>query len=403
MTVPDESEHVLGGVDTHENSIHVAAVNDRGKDLEDREFPTTPAGYRRALAFLASLGEVLAIGIEGTSSYGVGITRAALAEGLIVVEVMRPERAERRRLGKSDPIDAYQAARAALSMHRVSPVKDSSAIEGIRALHNARRSARKARTAAMVQIFHQLVTAPAEIREKYRNLSSDKRIVALARLQIRPERPASERAVLLALKTLAARCQDLQDEHEQLGKLLDELVTAANPGLRGAFGVGPDTAAQLLITAGGNPDRFRSEAAFAALCGTSPIPASSGKTVRHRLNRDGDRAANGALHRIALVRMSNDPKTKAYVARQRDKGLSSKEIQRKLKRAIAREIFRYLSTPVLVPEIADLRPARQAKNITLTAAANHFAVWPTVISELERGLRRDDQLATAYRDWLNAA
>jgi len=403
MTLAEDCEHVFGGVDTHENSIHVAVVSDRGKDLEDREFPTTPPGYRRALAFLASFGQIVAIGVEGSSSYGAGITRAARSEGLVVVEVMRPERAERRRLGKSDPIDAYQAARAAMATHRVSPVKDAGAIEGIRALHNARRSARKARTAAMVQIYHQLVTAPAEIREKYRDLASDKRITALARLQIRSDRPAAERAVLLALKTLAIRCQQLQDEHERLGKLLDQLVTAANPGLRGAYGVGPDTAAQLLITGGGNPDRLRSEAAFAALCGTSPIPASSGKTVRHRLNRGGDRAANGALHRIALVRMSSDPRTRAYVAQQREKGLSSKEIQRKLKRAIAREIFRYLNTPMLIPEITDLRPTRQAKNITLTAAANHFAVWPSVISELERGLRRDDTLANAYREWLRAA
>ncbi len=403
MTFPSESEQVFGGVDTHDATIHVAAVSDRGRDLDDREFPTTASGYRRALAFLASLGELVAVGVEGSSSYGAGIARAAAVEGLVVMEVMRPDRAERRRLGKSDPIDAYQAARAAASMHRVTPVKDAGAVEGIRALHNARRSAMKARTAAMVQIFHQLVVAPADIREKYRNLAGDKRVAALARMRIVTTRPVAEQAVLEALKTLAARCQSLKDEHERLGKHLDQLVTEANPGLRGAYGVGPDTAAQLLITAGGNPDRFRSEAAFAALCGASPIPASSGKTVRHRLNRGGDRAANGALHRIALVRMSSDPRTRAYVTRQREKGLSSKEIQRKLKRAIAREIFRYLSTPITVPAVADLRPLRQTKNLTLTAAANHFAVWPSVISELERGLRRDDTLADQYRQWLHAA
>lgn len=399
MTSNDETGQVFGGVDTHEATIHVAAVSDRGRDVDDREFPTTPAGYRRALAFLADLGEVIAVGIEGSSSYGAGITRAAVAEGLVVFEVMRPDRAERRRLGKSDPIDAYQAARAAASMHRVTPVKNES-VEGIRALHNARRSAMKARTAAMVQIFHQLVVAPADIREKYRDLGGDKRITALARMRINTARPVAEQAVLEALKTLAARCQQLKTEHERLGKLLDHLVTAANPGLRAAYGVGPDTAAQLLITAGGNPDRFRSEAAFAALCGTSPIPASSGKTVRHRLNRGGDRAANGALHRIALVRMSSDPRTKAYAAQQRTKGQSSKEILRKLKRAIAREIFRYLCAPVTVPDITDLRALRRSKNLTLTTAAKHFNLWPTTISELERGIRRDDNLAAHYRQWL---
>jgi transposase len=402
MTQHDELERVFGGVDTHDETVHVAVVSDRGRDVADREFLTTPAGYRRALAFLTSLGEVVAIGIEGSSSYGAGIARAALAEGLLVVEVMRPDRAERRRLGKSDPIDAYQAARAAASMHRVTPVKSES-VEGIRALHNARRSAMKARTAAMVQIYHQLVTAPADIREKYRALSGEKRITALAGMRIRATRPAMERAVLMGLKSLATRCHHLREEHERLGKELDHLIAAANPGLRAAYGVGPDTAAQLLITAGGNPDRFRSEAAFAALCGASPIPASSGKTIRHRLNRGGDRAANSALHRIALVRMSSDQRTKNYVTQQRAKGLSSKEIQRKLKRAIAREIFRYLAAPVTVPTIEDLRPLRRSKNLTLTTAANHFHVWPATISELERGRRRDDTLAQAYRDWLQAA
>jgi transposase len=254
MAPAEEHEQVYGGVDTHENSIHVAVISAPGRDLEDREFPTTPAGYRRAIAFITSHGEPIAIGIEGTCSYGVGIAGEAIAQGLRVVEVIRPERAERRRLGKSDPIDAYQAARAAMGAHRTAPVKDNAAIEGIRALHNARRSAMKARTAAMRQIHSQLITAPVPIREKYRALSSEKRLTVLARLQVPINRTPVERAVLLALKTLAQRCKELQREHERLGAELDELVTAANPGLRAAYGVGPDTAAQLLLTAGGNPD-----------------------------------------------------------------------------------------------------------------------------------------------------
>jgi len=403
MTVNDESGQVYGGVDTHEDSIHVAVISVRGHDLADQEFPTTPAGCKRALAFIASHGEPVAIGIEGTSSYGVGITAAAVDEGHRVVEVIRPERAERRRLGKSDPIDAYQAARAALGNHRIAPAKNAEQIEGIRALHNARRSAMKARTAAMRQIHAQLITAPSVIREKYREMSSEKRLVTLARMQVKDNRTPVERAVLLVLKTLAQRCNELQREHERLGVELDQLVTAANPGLRAAYGVGPDTAAQLLLTAGGNPDRLRSEAAFAALCGASPIPASSGKTTRHRLSRGGDRGANGALYRIALVRMASDQRTKDYVARQRETGLSSKEILRKLKRAIAREVFRLLTTPVALPGVEDLRPLRQARNITLTTAANQLGVWPTTISELERGIRRNDDLAQTYRTWLNTA
>ena len=248
-----------------------------------------------------------------------------------------------------------------------------------------------------------MITAPPVIREKYRDLSSEKRLVVLARMQVPANRTPVDRAVLLVLKTLSQRANELQREHERLGAELDQLVTAANPALRAAYGVGPDTAAQLLLTAGGNSDRLRSEAAFAALCGASPIPASSGKTVRHRLSRGGDRAANGALYRIALVRMSSDARTKEYVARQRAAGFTNKEILRKLKRAIAREIFRLLTTPVAVPSVDDLRPLRQTKNITLTAAANHLGVWPTTISELERGIRRNDDLAQTYREWLNVA
>lgn len=402
MTVGDESDTVVGGIDTHEDTIHVAAINERGTQLGDREFPTTRPGYRRALAFLESFGEIAVIGIEGTASYGIGVTQAALEAGVHVVEVVRPDRAERRRLGKSDPIDAYQAARAALAQHRTSPAKNP-ALVGIRALHNARRSAMKARTSAIRQIKQQLITAPVSIREKYDRLPTEKLLTALARARTWTERPPAEKAVLTALRTLAIRAIDLQAEHTALGEDLDRLVTEANPVLRAAFGVGPDTAAQLLLTAGGNPERLRSEAAFAALCGAAPVPASSGKTQRHRLSRGGDRAANSALYRVALVRMANDPHTKAYVARQRAAGRSTREILRLLKRAIAREMFRHLSRPVAVPAIDDLRPTRQSKNITLTTVANHFGVWPAVISELERGTRRDDALAQAYREWLNAA
>jgi len=281
MTSEAEVDAVVGGVDTHADTIHVAAISTHGRELDDREFPTTSAGYRRALAFLASLGEVVAIGVEGSSSYGSGFTRAAQADGLVVVEVMRPDRSERRRLGKSDPIDAYQAARAVLAGHRTAPVKAAS-VDGIRALHNARRSAVKASTAAMVQIHHMLITAPASVREKYAMLKDAKLIGALARVRPSGTEIDGERAVLIALKSLANRCLDLAEEHTMLGKELDALVSKANPGLRAVHGIGPDTAAQLLITAGGNPDRLRSEAAFAALAGVAPVQASSGKVTRHR-------------------------------------------------------------------------------------------------------------------------
>jgi transposase len=228
-------------------------------------------------------------------------------------------------------------------------------------------------------------------------------IEALARCRPDAQAEPWAQSVLVAAKMLAQRVQFLETQVESLQAQIDAIVTEANPGLRAAYGVGSDTAAQLLITAGANPHRLHSEAAFAALCGAAPVPASSGKTNRHRLSRGGDRAANNALHRIALVRMSHHQPTKDYVQRQLALGHNRMEILRKLKRAIARETFKLLTRQIAVPEYADLRPARQAKNITVTAAANHFGIWPTVISRIERGLQRDDTFADTYRNWLRAA
>lgn len=393
-------EHVCGGVDSHADTVHVAVISDNGGHLADAEFATTAAGYAAAIAFLTAHGHVIAIGVEGTASYGTGFTRAARSAGLHVVEVNRPDRAERRRIGKSDPIDAYAAARAALSGRAQAAPKDDT-VAGIRALHNAARSAVKARTAALNQIGHLLISAPEAIRAKYGRLKGTERTDALARL--RPGGDTVHTAVLTALKSLARRVKELTAEHEALTRALDMEVTTHNPGLRAVHGVGPDTAAQLLVTAGGNPERMRTEASFAALCGAAPVPASSGRTNRHRLSRGGDRAANAALYRVALVRMSSDSRTRDYVTRQTDAGRTKKEIIRLLKRAIAREMFRCLTTTVTVPGIADLRPLRQAKNITLTAAARHFGLWPATISTLERGIRRDDTLTHAYREWLQSA
>lgn len=402
MTSEDDLDRIVGGVDTHADTIHVAALTAIGLQLGDQEFPTTPMGYQRALEFLSAFGAIEVIGIEGTSSYGAGITRAALAQGHAVLEVVRPDRAERRRLGKSDPIDAYQAARAAIAHHRTSPAKNPS-LEGIRALHNARRSATKARTAAIAQMHQILVTSPDEIREKYRGLRREQLVRAVSRSRPTTKTDPNHRAVMTALRALAERCTQLQAQHAAMGKDLDHLVTATNPSLRAVHGIGPDTAAQLLLTAGGNPQRLRNEASFAALCGVAPVPASSGKTTRHRLCRGGDRGANNALYRIALVRMSHDQRTKEFITRQRQAGRSTAEAIRILKRGIAREVFRQLTRPATVPTVDDLRPLRQSKNLTITAAAHHFGIWPAVISEIERGTRRDDQLANAYRQWLHAA
>lgn len=396
-----EATTLIGGADTHADTIHVAAIDTLGRDLGDQEFPTTPDGYRSALRFLTALGVVTVIGIEGTSSYGAGFTRAAREAGIEVREVIRPERSVRRMRGKSDPIDAYQAARAVLAGRAAAAPKDQD-VEALRALHNARKSAIKARTAAMNQIHHMLITAPDPVREKYRPLKEKPLVNALASC-----RPGGQdltiRAVLTALKTLAKRHQFLTAQADDLEQQIRDLARVANSHLLSLHGVGPNTAAQLLITAGGNPDRLRTEASFAALCGTAPVPASSGKTTRHRLSRGGDRAANCALHTIALVRMSSDPRTRTYVRAQRDKGRDDTEILRLLKRAIVREVFKSLTRGLTAPELGDLRPARQAKNITLTAAAAAMGTYPSKLLRTERGTYPDYELAQRYREWLQAA
>ena len=391
---------VVGGVDPHADTIHVAVLTALGKVVGDAEFTTTAAGYARAIEFLTAQGVVERVGVEGAACYGAGITRALGRAGIAVVEVERPTRSARRRAGKSDRLDAYHAARA-VQAERSNPVKDP-ALEGLRALNLARRSAVKARTAANNQMKAILVMAPDPVRARFAGLSGDQ----LAGTVLGCRGFFADPIVadtMVALKILADRHRGLGRQIDTLTDRIDPLVTAANPGLRAVFGVGPAVAAQLLITAGANPDRLTSEPSFAALCGVAPVPASSGKTRHMRLSRGGDRHANQALHRIALVRMSHDPTTRSYVHCHLERGRTKKEILRMLKRAIAREIYRSLTQHVAVPEYADLRPARQAKNLTLTAVANHFGVWPADISTMERGLRRDDNLARHYRTWLAAA
>lgn len=393
------TREVIAGVDTHADTHHAAVIDANGARLGDMKFPTTGGGYAALLGFIASFGSIIRVGIEGTGSYGAGLSRHLRDAGLEVVEVIRPNRQVRRMHGKFDPIDAYAAAVTALaeSQHPV-PKSADGPVEAIRYLLVTRRSAVKARTAAQIQIKTLLVTAPEVLRQRFRGATDKALIQNLARL-----RPNAADTIAAALKSLARRHQQLSAEIAELETMLTPLVAETNPALFAAKGIGPITAAQLLITAGDNPERLRNEAAFAALCGASPIPASSGKTTRHRLNRGGDRQANAALHRIALVRMAHEQRTRDYVAKKRAEGRSNKEILRCLKRAIARDVFTLLTKPVEIPGIEDLRPLRQERGLSQTAAAHALGLWPGRISDLERGRTRDDDLATAYRQWLLTA
>ena len=395
---------VVAGVDTHADTNHAAVVTMTGGRLGDHEFPTTPDGYRQLVEFITTFGLVQAVGVEGTNSYGAGLSRHLRAGGLRVEEVIRPKRQVRRRRGKSDPIDAYAAAAAILAGDDLPTPKNADGdVESIRVLHTARRSAVKARANATRQIKSLLITASDEVRSQFRGLKDKDLLSCLVALRPGPATVGVDQATLHALRHLARRHRYLTAEVTQLELDEDTLVHRTAPALRAAKGVGVVTAAQLLITAGDNPDRITSEASFAALCGVAPIPASSGKTTRYRLNRGGDRQANCALYQIVVVRMSYDARTRAYVAKRTADGKSKPEIMRCLKRAVAREVYHLLTNPQAVPRTDDLRPLRQARGLTLKNASEHVHVRPTKLARIERGLTRDDDIANAYRQWLNAA
>ncbi len=392
----------VGGIDSHKDTIHVAVITELGVAVDDREFPTTTTGYRDATGWLSRHGSLTAVGVEGTSSYGAGIAAALLSCGVHVIEVNRTRPAERRKQGKTDQLDAYRAARAVVAGEATTEPKRAS-IEPLRALMITRRSAVKAQQAAWRQIGALLVNASAAVRDQYRDLPETKLLATLANTRPGAIIDADHADTLFALRTLARRHHDLTAEITQIQDRMRARATAANPALLAIKGVGPIVGAQLLITAGDNPDRLRHEASFAALCGAAPVPVSSGRTDRFRLSRGGDRAANCALHLIVNNRMSNDPRTRTYRDSHLAQGWTKKAVYRALKRAVAREVFRALTGHCTVPDYSDLRPARQAKNLPLSAAATHLGVWPTAISQLELGKRRNDDLANAYRTWLHAA
>lgn len=346
-TIAQTNLDVIGGVDTHDEVHVAAAVDTAGRLLGWAEFPADQHGYQALLRWLTSHGHLVEVGVEGTGAYGAGLARHLRARGVKLVEVDRPDRKARRFQGKSDPIDAEAAARAALAGRATgTPKTRDGQVEALRALHVARRSAVKQRAATQTQMRALIVTAPDILRQQLRRLPAAELVTTCAALTpdiAQVGDPAT--ATRMALRGLARRHRHLSAEITDLDALIEPLVAAINPDLLSVHGVGPDVAAQLLVTAGDNPDRLTSEAAFSMLCGVAPLPASSGKTRRHRLNRGGDRDANCALYRIAMCRLRWNPRTRAYSDQRTKQGLSKKEIIRCLKRYIAREIFPILTTP----------------------------------------------------------
>jgi transposase len=344
--MPKRTRVVIGGVDTHGRTHHAAVIDQQGRLLGDQEFPADSSGYRQLLSWLGQHGQIRTVGVEGTGSYGAGLTRFLLDRDVMVVEVDRPDRRTRRQRGKSDPIDAEAAARAVLAgTATASPKQRDGIVESIRALRTARSGAMKARTAAINQLKALLVTAPAQVREALDGLSRPVLVTACARL--RPDETAlaePTHGAKAALRVVAQRIQLLEAEIALADQRLAKLVGRAAPRLLTLLAIGNDHAGQLLVTAGQRPERLRGEAAFAHLCGTAPIPASSGKVRRHRLHRGGDRDANRALHLAVVVRMRFCPRTRAYVERRTKEGLSKPEIMRCIKRYLAREVYHALKT-----------------------------------------------------------
>jgi transposase len=346
-----QTPEVTGGIDTHSDTHTAAALDPTGRLLGHHQFPATPTGYTALLAWLRTFGHVVLVGIEGTGAYGAGIALSLRTAGITLVEVDRPDRSTRRHRGKSDPIDAEAAARAAQSGRATGiPKHHDGQVEALRMLRIARRSAVAQRAHTQTRIKSLIVTAPEPQRANLRALRDRDLITycATRRPDRRPDRagaadPAT--ALVIALRSLARRHQHLTTEITELDTLIGPLVTTINPALTALLGVGTDTAGQLLVTTGENPHRVHCEAAFAMLCGVAPLPASSGRTDRHRLNRGGDRQANAAIYRIVLSRLRWDPRTRAYAARRTAQGLTKKEIIRCLKRYIAREVYTALLHP----------------------------------------------------------
>lgn len=339
------AQGVIGAVDTHKDAHHAAVVDPFGRALADRRFPATRAGYAALLAWLREFGLLLRVGVEGTGSYGAGLCRHLVAAGVTVVEVNRPDRALRRAQGKSDQLDAYAAAEAtACGRAQTSPKDHTSAVEAIRVLRETRDGAVKARTST-INTLKNLVTTSCDdtLHDQLAGLKHSALIRTCAALDYDPTRLAEPaQATRAALQAHAYRIQTLTSEITTLDAQLAPLVAATAPATTAIFGAGTDTAGQLVTTAGANINRITSEAALAALCGANPIPASSGRTDRHRLNRGGDRQANKALYRIIIVRLRHDPTTQAYRDKRRQQGLSTTEIIRCLKRYLVREIYKAL-------------------------------------------------------------
>lgn len=340
---------VIAGVDTHADTHHAAVIDTQGRHLADRGFAATAAGYQQLLEWVAGHGVIDTVGVELTGSYGAALTRYLTGAGVTVREVNTTDKATRARRGKTDQADAYAAAEKTLAGMATATPKDTTGnSEAIRVLTLVRSSAVTSRTKAWNQLRALLVTAPAELRDRLRAMTPAKLHAAITALTTPEDADTVTRATITALHRLTARITALTLEINDADHDLELLVTATAPTLVNRPGIGIHTAARLLICVADNGGRIHSEAALARIMGACPIPASSGKTTRMRLNRGGDRKANSALHMIAVGRLRHDPRTRTYRDNAHARGQSTRDAIRSLKRAIAREIYNTLKTDGII-------------------------------------------------------
>lgn len=345
MTImADEADYVIG-VDTHKDTHSAALLSATAETLREVTVASTPAGFQKLLDTASSFTGRRLWAVEGTGSFGAGLARFLLDRGESVVEVERPKRTNRKAGAKSDALDAVRAAREVLSGHATATPRLGSMNSQLRALLAARRSAVHAAVKASQQLDGLAVWAPEPLGSRLRGLSVPHLVSRCKRLRVPCGADHETATVVGVMRSLATRVEQLQTEAADHLHQIKTIVSDIRPDLLKVFGVGPIVAA-VVLCAWSHPGRVRSEAAFATLGGVAPIPASSGKVVRHRLNRSGDRDLNCALHTIVLTRIQHDTATKEYVARRRAEGKSDREIRRCLKRYVARQLFRLLeATP----------------------------------------------------------
>lgn len=393
-----ERRPVVAGIDTHKRKHALCLLDGWGRKVFEGFFSADEKGYIELAKTIGSPEDCIVVGIEGTMSYGAGICRFLAERGYDIVEVLGPESARKKKgANKDDLRDAERAARTAIAGDHVSVPKSGSGwVEGVRALMAARRLAVKTSTAATNAVKGLLVTAPEPIKAKYAGMDNESMMKSLSR-KCTKEDPL-ENALHSSLRSFARMWLEAREQVDVLEAELEDLMNENAPALMAMDGCGAITGAQLAITAGDNPERMKNKDSFAALCGVSPIEASSGETIRHRLNRGGDRLANYSLNQIVMSRLQHDERTKAYAAKRKAQGKSEKEIKRCLKRYVANEVYRILLDPKDVPDWqgSKLAETRKALGLTQRDVASMLLVSQAKISEIERGGRRYLKLEEQY-------